>query len=98
MWAPPPAESWDAVLPIPHMDGRILQMQAMGRATVEDLRRVQEKAELVGGEMVRMTPAGGRRRASADRAELVVTRKSGKAILKQIERGKALRSPAQANA
>jgi len=73
-------------------------MQAMGRATVGDLWRVQEKAELVGGGIVRMTPAGGRRGASADRAELVVTRKSGKAILKQIEKGRALRSPAQADA
>ena len=33
-------------------------MRAM--ATVEDLRHVPEKAELVGGEIVRMSPAGGR--------------------------------------
>jgi Uma2 family endonuclease len=41
-------------------DGRILYMQARGGATLDDLRRVREKAELVGGEIVRMTPAGGR--------------------------------------
>lgn len=35
-------------------------MLAKGRATVEDLWRVEGKAELVGGELVRMTPAGGR--------------------------------------
>ena len=29
-------------------------------ATLDDLRRVREKAELVNGEIVRMTPAGGR--------------------------------------
>jgi Uma2 family endonuclease len=35
-------------------------MRAQGHATLEDLRRVPAKAELVGGEIVRMTPAGGR--------------------------------------
>ena len=34
-------------------------MWARGCATVEDLRGVPEKAELVGGEIVRMTPVGG---------------------------------------
>lgn len=34
-------------------------MWARGSATVEDLRQVPEKAELVSGEIVRMTPAGG---------------------------------------
>ena len=34
-------------------------MRARGSATVEDLRQVPEKAELVGGAIVRMTPAGG---------------------------------------
>jgi Uma2 family endonuclease len=32
----------------------------MGNATLDDLRLVPEKAELVGGEIVRRTPAGGR--------------------------------------
>ncbi len=35
-------------------------MQAMGRATVEDLRRVPGKAELVGGEIVRMSAVSAR--------------------------------------
>lgn len=35
-------------------------MLARGNATVEDLRRVEEKAELVGGEIVRMSAAGVR--------------------------------------
>ena len=35
-------------------------MAAKGSATLDDLRRVPEKAELVGGEIVHMTPAGGR--------------------------------------
>ena len=34
-------------------------MQARGSATLEELRHVREKAELVDGEIVRMTPAGG---------------------------------------
>lgn len=34
-------------------------MLARGSATVEDLRRVEEKAELVGGEIVRMSAAAG---------------------------------------
>ena len=41
-------------------DGRINDMQARGAATLDDLRRVRKKAELVGGEIIRMTPAGGR--------------------------------------
>jgi Uma2 family endonuclease len=35
-------------------------MRARGSATFEDLRHVPEKAELVGGEILRMTPPGGR--------------------------------------
>jgi len=35
-------------------------MQTKRRATLDDLRRVPGKAELVGGEIVHMTPAGGR--------------------------------------
>ena len=35
-------------------------MQAKRRATVEDLWHVEEKAELVDGEIVRMSPSGGR--------------------------------------
>lgn len=34
-------------------------MQAKGSATLDDLRHVREKAELVDGEIVRMTPVGG---------------------------------------
>jgi Uma2 family endonuclease len=34
-------------------------MQSRGSATLDDLRHVREKAELVDGEIVRMTPAGG---------------------------------------
>ena len=34
-------------------------MQTRGRATLDDLRRVPGKAELVGGKIVFMTPAGG---------------------------------------
>ncbi len=51
----------DRICPSPRNDdGRILHMQAMGRATVEDLRRVPEKAELVGGEIVRMSAVSAR--------------------------------------
>ncbi len=35
-------------------------MGSMGTATLDDLRLVRKKAELVGGEIVHMTPAGGR--------------------------------------
>lgn len=35
-------------------------MGTTGRATLDDLRGVRHKAELVGGALVRMTPAGGR--------------------------------------
>jgi len=46
-------------------DATIFTMDAKG-ATLEDLERVEGKAELVGGEIVRMTPAGYRHsRASA---------------------------------
>lgn len=35
-------------------------MGTKGSATLDDLRRVRQKAEIVGGAIVRMTPAGGR--------------------------------------
>jgi Uma2 family endonuclease len=55
-------------------------MQTKGRATLDDLRRVPGKAELVGGEIVYMTPAGGRHGYAS--AEIVsslrqYTRKTG---------------------